>query len=134
MQKLVWKDAYEIGIQIIDDQHKKLINIINDLYDANTSGSTHLILETIFKQLADYVHYHFSTEEDMFQQYGYPKAKEHMSEHDDFRNKIKSLQEDNRGGNIVLSLKTIDFLKDWTINHILGTDREFSNFIKSVEM
>ncbi|MCK9424662.1 MAG: bacteriohemerythrin [Ignavibacteriaceae bacterium] len=134
MQKLVWKDAYDIGIQVIDDQHKMLINIINDLYAANASGSAHLVMESIFKQLADYVHYHFSTEEDMFQQYGYPGAQAHIAEHDEFRDKIKNLQGENRSGNIILSLKTIDYLKDWTINHILGTDREFSNFIKSVEL
>jgi hemerythrin-like metal-binding protein len=134
MQKLTWKSAYDIGIAPIDEQHKKLLEIINELYEGNQSGSSHLIMDSIFTRLADYTHYHFSTEEDMFAQYRYPVAAQHITEHDEFRGKVKSLRAETKGGNLILSLKTIDYLKDWTINHILGTDREFSNFVRDAEL
>jgi len=133
MTNIQWKDTYNIGFKIIDDQHKKLVSIINDLYEAQNHGQLQGAISKALENLADYTVYHFSEEKKLFALYEYPKTAEHLAEHDYFVNKVKGFQQELSRGNIVLSLKTIDFLKDWTIEHILGSDKEFSEFVKQRE-
>ncbi|MBU1100800.1 MAG: bacteriohemerythrin [Bacteroidetes bacterium] len=134
MSTITWRDTYSVGIQKIDDQHKELISIINEIYDAHHQGTSQTVIIDTLEKLVDYTIYHFSMEEDLFVQCNYPKKDDHMSEHKEFVGKIADLKQEGRKGNLLLSLKTIDFLKDWTINHILGTDMEFGAFLKEKEI
>lgn len=133
MAYINWKEAYEIGIEIIDHQHKNLIEYLNELHYAQTNGTGQYLVIEILQKLADYTHYHFQTEEKLFEQYIYLKADDHLTEHKYFVEQIEVFQRELKNNNLLLSLKTIDFLKDWTINHILGTDQEFGDFVCSQE-
>ena len=134
MTHLVWSESYEIGFKLVDEQHKILIGIINELYEAQSHGTLLSAISEALDKLHDYTVYHFSAEKELFAEYHYPKAAEHLEEHEYFVLKIKELQGDLKNGNIVLSLKTMDFLKDWTITHILGSDKAFGDFIKFQEL
>ncbi|MCK9211495.1 MAG: bacteriohemerythrin [Candidatus Latescibacterota bacterium] len=134
MAHFKWNDNYNIGFKLIDDQHKILISIINDLYDAQRHGLLQSTISETLDKLSDYTVYHFSYEKELFAQHAYPKAAEHLEEHDYFVDKVKDLQLELSKGSIVLSLKTMDFLKDWTITHILGSDKEFGEFVKQREL
>ncbi|KJU82799.1 hemerythrin-like, metal-binding domain protein, partial [Candidatus Magnetobacterium bavaricum] len=63
MPFIVWNDNIGLGIREIDDQHKALIDIINNLFDAMSAKRANEILSGIFKELIDYTRYHFSAEE-----------------------------------------------------------------------
>jgi hemerythrin len=134
MSYIDWRSTYEVGFKPIDDQHKVLIKILNDLYESQKKGTSQAIINDTLKELIDYTIYHFSTELKFFEQYSYPKESEHIAEHDDFVKKIQSFQNESEAGNIILSMKTLDFLKEWTINHILGTDKEFGDFVMEREL
>ena len=130
MSAFTWKEAYSVGIETIDDQHKKWISIINDLYVAHRQGTSQVIINDVISNLLDYTQYHFSEEESLMEKLSYSVHKEHNEEHQDFIRQVSSLKNESSKGNLLLSLKTIDLLKDWTITHILGTDREFGDFLK----
>lgn len=134
MSKIEWKKTYELGIQLIDDQHKKLVSIINDVFDAQKAGTGKEIIHNALKELVEYTEYHFNAEEDMLRQHKYGAIECHIEEHNSFAEQIQSFLNDSKSGNLVLSLKTIDYLKDWTINHILGTDKEYGEFILHQEL
>jgi hemerythrin-like metal-binding protein len=134
MSYIEWKRTYEVGFKLIDEQHVKLIAIMNELYDAQQRGTGQLIVKEALNQLVDYTVYHFSTEEKLFTQYEYPKTEQHIGEHHDFVTKIQHLKAEAIKGNLLLSLKTMEYLKDWTINHILGTDKEFGEYVKEREL
>ncbi len=134
MVGIVWRDSYKIGVDQIDAQHKKLLLIINDLYEAHKRGTSQTMIIKILNELVEYTNYHFTIEEDLFKQYDYPQKDIHLDEHRYFVGRIAELQQESKKGNLLLSLKTIDFLKDWTINHILGTDKEFGNYINENEI
>ena len=133
MTNLQWNDTYSVGFKLIDDQHKILISLINDLYVAQRFGTLHTAIIGVLEKLAAYTVYHFNAEKELFAQYKYPKTSEHLAEHDYFVDKVKGFQQELNSGGILLSLKTIDFLKDWTITHILGSDKEFGEFVKQQE-
>jgi hemerythrin-like metal-binding protein len=130
MTYLQWNDTYSVGFKLIDDQHKILISLINDLYVAQSFGTLQTAIIGVLEKLAAYTVYHFNAEKELFAQYKYPKTSEHLAEHDYFVDKVKGFQQELNRGGILLSLKTMDFLKDWTITHILGWDKEFGEFVK----
>lgn len=133
MSHITWKDTFNLGIELIDEQHRKLIDIINELYDAQQHGTSQMIIKDTIQKLFDYTNYHFTMEEEMHRANRYPIHEQHHLEHQEFIERLIIFKRDADKNNLLLSLKTIDFLKDWTINHILGSDREFSDYLKHVE-
>lgn len=134
MAGIVWLDVYNIGVSDIDAQHRKLIEIINDLTQAHFKSMGQTAIADILNRLFDYTHYHFTSEEQMQLDYKYPDRIKHKAEHQEFIDKLNQLKEDADNNNLLLTLKTLDFLKDWTITHILGTDKAFGEYLRKVEL
>jgi len=130
MSEIKWRDTYSVGVEKFDNQHKRLIQILNDLLDAMHSGMAHVILVNKLNELVDYAHTHFSDEEDLFDLHDYPQKEEHRKQHKELLAQALKLREDLAKGSIVITLQTTDFLKDWLINHILGDDMEYTSFFK----
>ena len=126
MEKLInWSDEYSI-CPMIDEQHKKLIDIINELFFALMEGKACVSIENIIKELHDYTVYHFSTEEKMFEEKNYEFTEEHKAEHTFFVNKIKEFRERFNVQDSALFFDIMNFLKDWLLNHIAIMDKKYS--------
>lgn len=133
MSNITWKESFSIGIRVIDDQHRRLIEIINELYDAQRIGTSQFIMNGVINRLEEYTIYHFKLEEEMQSLNLYPYFNEHIEEHQEFIGKLAEFKRDAIRNNLLLSIKTIDYLKDWTINHILGSDRDFGEYLRKLE-
>ena len=115
-----------IGIDEIDEQHKVLIEILNDVYDTvNTGVKDDKRLKKIVDGLLRYVNFHFVTEEMKMIKVNYADYKTHKAQHDAFVEKAMEFQAAFREGSSQLPEMMMDFLKDWLINHIQGTDRKY---------
>ncbi len=123
-----WNQDLSIGMKDIDNQHKKLINLINELYDALIQGKEKEVLDKILKELIDYAHYHFKTEEDLMDEKNYFETAIHKRAHQFFKEKITDLIK--RKKEDYVSLELFKFLKNWLINHILIMDKKFGYFLK----
>lgn len=134
MSVIKWNSAYSIGIVEIDEQHKHLLSIISELYEAHSKGMGQVVIADTISKLFDYTNEHFSMEQDMHLQYKFPHAAAHKTEHSEFVSKLEALKQDAEKRNLLLALKTLDFLKDWTITHILGSDKEFGEYLRRVEL
>jgi len=133
MSIITWRDSYSIGIEAIDSQHKVLLSCINDLYEAQKNSTSQAIIKDVIEKLHDYTVFHFEMEEKMQIGCNFEHYESHKEEHQWFVNKVKELSKELSKNNILLSLKTLDFLKDWTINHILGSDKEFGEYLRVKE-
>lgn len=128
MNLIVWRDIYETGIPHIDKQHKGLVDLTNQLIEAHHNQTGKFIIYGILDQLVEYTKKHFKDEEALFDA-GYTGAQKHREEHDYFIWEIDKLQAEAKQKNLLLPYKTLDFLKDWLITHILGTDKELGSYI-----
>ena len=126
-----WQDEYSVNIQRMDTHHKRLFNMAYRLHDAVESGEARAALEETLNFLISYSEFHFSEEERLMAQYGYPDAEIHGREHKDLLTKVLALREKFRLGDIEIDTEFIDFLKDWIINHILSEDRKYGPFLNS---
>jgi hemerythrin len=128
-QFLIWKEEYSVGIESIDKDHKKLLQLINRLQTSSIYQTGEAFDQEALKELIEYTKFHFAREEKMMEENGYPEFAAHKQQHinmtDQVVKKIKDYEADQE--------KTIDdlleYLQKWLINHINGTDKKYSAFL-----
>ena len=130
MSQLMWTDDLSIGIDSIDDQHKILFGLIDQLQEAMSRGESRSVLGDIFQGLVDYTEKHFKHEEELFEKYGYSEAAEHNKKHKDFVKEMETLyQQFNENTNFMIGVDVMKFLTDWLVSHIQGTDRQYAPYM-----
>jgi len=128
MGTITWNDSLSVKVLAIDQQHKKLVDMINELSDAMRSGKGRDVLSKIISGLILYTGTHFKTEEKYFDQFGYPEAEIHKKEHEAFVLKVLEFKKGFEKGDLNLTVEIMDFLSDWLQNHIKGSDKKYSQF------
>ena len=128
MALIEWNDSLSVKIAEIDQQHQKLISMINELNDAMSHGKGKDVMARILGNLINYTSTHFRTEEKYFDQFDYPDKANHKREHTTFVNKVTDFKDGFEKGSIGLTIQVMNFLSDWLQNHIRGTDQKYSAF------
>ena len=122
---LEWREEYSVGVALIDEQHRNLFRMINELIDVINAVPTTERIAPILKGLIEYKQKHFATEEGYFHQFNFEGAEEHIAEHRKFNETLEQLKKKNEEDVIELAFELVDFLEDWLINHLLNTDRKY---------
>lgn len=130
MSKFIFDDSLKLGITQIDQQHGRFIGYINDTWDALERGDDSQEFLHILNQLLDYAVEHFSCEEALMREHGYPDYAAHKERHSTtagelFDFDLRLLADDPQE-----SRAFITFLTDWLRNHILVVDVELAAFLK----
>lgn len=126
---VVWTDALSVGVPKIDAQHKRLVDYINQLNDAMRANKSHQVLVGIVEKLKNYVVEHFSSEEDLFSRSAYPDVASHKRTHEKFVEKIATFENDLKKGRVTVQIDVLNFLKDWLVKHIMGTDKQYGPYV-----
>lgn len=128
MPFLKWENSYSVGVSKIDEQHKKIFELINKLYKIENMkppkdiGNIRLILE----EMAQYANYHFETEEKYFDLYDYEGKEIHKNQHNEYRKKTEEFYEKYKiDEKFLIFSDVLNFLKDWRSNHINGFDKKY---------
>ena len=129
MSFIQWSNELSVSVAVIDEQHKKLISIVNDIHDTVVAGAERTALNKIFDELISYTVYHFKTEEGFFERTGYGEKDAHRAQHNELTQKALELQASFEQGSATVSYEVLDFLHDWLMTHILGSDRKFGAFL-----
>ena len=93
MSRIEWSDNYATGINVIDGQHKRIIDYINQLNDINVSRDKGQLQQLLYN-LFDYTLSHFAFEESLMEEAGYDGSSIHKNTHDAFRKKIQEMVKD----------------------------------------
>ena len=120
-----WTDELSVKIKEIDDQHKKLIDMINDFYDGIQNKASKDNLVNLISSMADYTVYHFEKEESYMVKFNYENIDEHHKLHKGFVDKVLDLKNRLDTGKLVISIEVTSFLKDWLKEHIMGEDPKY---------
>lgn len=131
MALMTWKEEYSVKISQIDQQHKKLVQLINQLNEAMSQGKAKEVLGKILNDLIAYCASHFKLEEELMQAQGYPDFTEHKEKHDKMTAKVLSLKKEVDAGKKMISLEVMKFLEQWLDKHILGTDKKYGPFLNA---
>jgi hemerythrin-like metal-binding protein len=131
MPLLSWRDDLGVGVASIDEQHKKLVNMLNALNDAVERGDADSVLAKIFEGLVLYTPKHFGYEEELIANYGYPDTEAHVKEHEALQGQALDLKAKMDAGDFMVGVEVLAFLKDWLTNHILKSDKGYSQHLVS---
>jgi len=125
---ITWTEKYSVGIEQIDKEHKKLVQLLNSLHNAMLSGQANKVLGAILNDLINYTATHFKTEDSLFDKFDYPETQGHKEEHSELVSQVVRFKKEFDSGATMLSIKLITFLKNWLILHIVASDKEYTNF------
>ncbi len=125
-----WGPKLILGINEIDDQHKELVSLINQLHKAMKLKKGSQKSGEILKVLADYTVYHFGFEEELFEKYNYPETAEHLTIHKGLVDQVVDFKTQFEEGKAALTMDLMSFLMDWLKDHIMQTDKKYVPFLK----
>jgi hemerythrin len=117
-----WTDALAVGNETIDDDHRHLVDLINQLFLAISSGQANAVLGEILDELVSYTQTHFQREEALMQQHDYPDYALHKAAHDKLIEEVRVFQEQFAAGLVVSPMTVFNFLGGWLFRHIQACD------------
>lgn len=124
-----WSDAMSVGNLHIDEQHKILIDTINQLASAE-SQNDRPVIAMIIDELVSYAAFHFQFEEQLIAGCGYPQLEQHRHTHQGFVNWVTRVRDEflyHRRAHV--GERILNFLRDWLRDHILGEDMLYCSYI-----
>jgi len=131
---VAWSDSYSMGVKLIDDQHKGLINFVNDLFSHATGNEEEerAYFKEVIQQAVQYIKEHFQTEEKLMIGTKFPGYAEHKKTHDDFTLAVVQSVKDFENGKRLVLKKFAYFLKDWVLSHVAGTDVQYAHYFRKI--
>ena len=132
---LQWKEEYEVGVAEIDEQHQKLIDIANRVYELMRNelalDKYDQIVE-ILQELKEYTVYHFHFEEGLMQKARYKKRFSHKILHQEFLAQVEAVDlsavDENQDDYLI---RIMDFIANWLIEHIVGEDKKVGQSVRA---
>ena len=129
MKDLVWDHILSVGIDEIDEDHRRLVDLFNILNHSVTEGDAPEYLAAVLEELINCTAWHFSHEERLMLKYGYEGIAEHKMEHQELIKSAKELQQKVlQAGNLVGN-EDIEFLEHWLTEHILTADMKLGSYL-----
>jgi hemerythrin len=130
MERITWNSTFSVGITKIDEQHRRLIDMINLLID-NPDADVHSEpVSEVLVRMTEYALLHFQTEEELMRQYHYPDLNTHEQEHTAFKLKASGFFIQTMDGKKSVPTEILEFLKQWLTHHILNSDMKYSVYIR----
>jgi hemerythrin len=126
-----WKDEYSVGITLIDQQHKQLVRLLDQLGESLTKQNQKEVTTHVALSLLRYTQAHFLTEERLMIKHSYPGYEAHRKEHESLAVRVANFQQSAERGSTTISEELYKFLSDWLVHHILETDKAYSPFFRS---
>jgi hemerythrin-like metal-binding protein len=126
---ICWDESLSVGIDVIDEHHRYLFDLVNDLIDvvANKLGAREL--GRVLKALGQYALVHFQAEERMMQQYSYPRLDIQVQQHQNFLERMKEFNEELHQNPLIAQFEILVYLRDWLIAHIRDEDTRLSALV-----
>jgi hemerythrin len=133
--EVTWNDGYSVGVPLIDAQHKELVRMTNDLFQSCLKGreTAEISFMKTVQGAAAYAKTHFGTEEQILEPLDYPGYAVHKKQHEDFVADVLRIIRDFEGGKKMSPKDLARFLRDWVLNHIAGSDKEYAYFLDDLK-
>lgn len=124
-----WANDLVIDQGPIDQDHRHLIDLVNELHTATSEGGGQSVVGDILARLAEYTREHLRREEQVMAAVGFPRAEGHCKGHDRFVADLEALQGRYERGSITTAAQLSALLRDWLSLHIRRSDRELREFL-----
>ena len=124
---VTWKHFYSVGDPFLDAEHKQILGIINELYDAVAQGQDHALRKPVLSTLLQYTLAHFKHEEQAMADHEYPDFARHKAAHDKLRRRTRDFVDNV---DLLTGRDLLRFLKDWWLGHIQEMDKQYQPYME----
>jgi len=124
-----WSDTLSVGVKEIDDQHRSLVDMVNELNAAVHGGWGKEARQKVIDKLIDYTRVHFATEESLMSIADYPNSEAHKKQHEDLIVRVKEYLKQYAQNPDSSSYDLIFFLKRWLTEHIMRDDKSLGEYL-----
>ena len=132
MKNLVFDRVLRVGIDEIDEDHSRLVDLFNLLNHSVTEGDSPEYLAALLEELINCTAWHFSHEERLMLKHGYEGYAEHKLEHQDLINSVRQLQTNILAKGKLDASADLEFLEQWLTGHILSDDMRLGAYLAEV--
>ena len=131
---IIWSNTFACGIKLIDDQHKHLIDLVNEMFNHVTGNEEQeqQYFNKIIQEAVKYIKIHFSTEEKIMLATKFSGCQEHKRAHDNFILTVVNIVSDSTSGKRFSLYSFTKFLKDWILSHIAVMDKQYFTYLKQI--
>jgi len=129
MAMMEWNEKLKVGHSLIDRDHQRLVELINALGDAMSSGKGRDVCGNVLNDLINYTKTHFAMEENLMSANHFPSAAAHKAEHAKLIQDVLTFQKKYSAGSETLSVSLLHFLMEWLTHHILVSDKALARGI-----
>ena len=120
-----WDESYSVQVRVIDEQHKKLFDAVNDFERAVSAGEGREAFTKLLKFLVDYSRFHFETEEKYFEKYEFELSEAHIEQHQAFIRIVETYMQRFEADDLLVPAEVQDFLNRWVTEHVLRSDQRY---------
>ena len=131
-EMVTWTDLYATGIERIDNQHKELVLLTNELFQAcrTSQEAVEMVFKDAMHRMVDYVRFHFSTEQKLLEQINFPEYADHKKQHESLVKQILEAAKEFEAGKKWTPHNFVRTLKDWVFSHIAITDKIYAAYVQ----
>lgn len=135
MSLITWQDSYSVGVGAIDRDHRLIIDLVNQLHDAQETAQSRDVVTSVLNILCEYVERHFAVEEDAMARGGYPHVDQHRREHHHLNQRVQEMRQLYADGEYAaVGPEMLMFLTHWLSSHILGADMRYRPWLQDSEV
>src|ERR1039457_2537546 len=121
-----WRGDLVVGNALIDNDHRKIVKLVNELFSAMEQGNSKDTLKYFLDELIKFADEHFKREEEIMQRIQYAELSTHKQNHEKLSKAVLDLRENFIDGKVTLSVEVSKFLRDWATKHILLDDKRLA--------
>jgi hemerythrin len=125
-----WGPDLSVGVESLDQDHRKMIGLVNDLHSATQQGEGRAVAGQIIEQLMAYAREHFQREEACLERGGYPGLAKHRAEHAALLRQVLALRQQYECGQVTVAAKASALLREWLSVHIMSHDKAYADFLQ----
>jgi hemerythrin-like metal-binding protein len=127
---IVWNDSLNTGIRAIDEQHRSIVALLNDMFPLLQARVSATKIQPLVNRLKDYTEIHFTDEEQILAECGYPQRQSHLASHRALLNKTHELHRMSVYEPQESIFELFEFVRNWWLNHICKADMDWAHFVK----
>jgi len=131
MDKIIWSKDFSVGNILIDEQHKKIVELINILIVHHNASVHSETLAYVINELMLYSQHHLECEEKLLEELQYPELSQHKKVHLKYKKKVTDIAMKVTNYDKEMPVELLEFLKDWWFNHILKEDMAYKPFLEN---
>jgi hemerythrin-like metal-binding protein len=129
MALITWSGKYSVGVKNLDDQHKEVINLLNELHAAMLKGQAQSVAGVLLPKIQRHAKEHFSTEERLMESTKFSGLAEHRAEHQALVAKIDEFVARHKRGDSTVYLELLNFMRNWMTHHMQKVDQKYTGWM-----